>query len=185
MSEFDPFGLRNAPRIEHAIIDEETQMMRYLADIAMADLELLPPESARRVRPDSLLAQYRADVAARHVVEGDGGTADDPAPYSLDQERSMGTGVMTTGPKVAEFLGVAITRDEIDPTARAAFEDAAGPDVQLTGIEYFAAHTRAEFTFTCFGRTQVMGTKVDAPIQELAARVGAHAADWASKKKAG
>lgn len=44
-------------------------MQRYLADIAMADLELLPPESARRVRPGGLLEQYQKIAAAEHAVE--------------------------------------------------------------------------------------------------------------------
>lgn len=68
MSDFDPDGT-GAPRIEHAIVDEQTQLQRYLADIAMADLELLPPESARRVRPGGLLEQYRAIAAAQHAAE--------------------------------------------------------------------------------------------------------------------
>lgn len=114
MSEFDPFAGPGAPRIEHAIVDEETQMMRYLADIAMADLELLPPESARKVRPDSLLASYRADVAARHKIEESGGVALDPAPGIVDglvvvagsDDKIMavvGSGKMYGGPQVAEF----------------------------------------------------------------------------------
>lgn len=43
--------------------------MRYLAEIAMADIEMLPPESNRRVRPGSLLAQYKVDVAERRALE--------------------------------------------------------------------------------------------------------------------
>lgn len=103
MSEFDPFAAGNMPRIEHAIIDEETQTMRYLAEIAKEDLALLPPESARKVRPDSLLASYRADVAARHAAEANGGTAPDPAPEAVDIGASVGTGVLVIGPQVAEF----------------------------------------------------------------------------------
>lgn len=67
MGVFDaPDGM---PRIEHAIVDEETVMQRYLADVAMEDILLSPPMSARRVRPGSLLAQYRQDVAERQVQE--------------------------------------------------------------------------------------------------------------------
>jgi hypothetical protein len=66
MTDFDP---ASAPRIEHAIVDEETQTQRYLAEIAMEDLRLLPDPSARRVRPGSLLDKYKKDVAAQHAQE--------------------------------------------------------------------------------------------------------------------
>ena len=68
MNDFDPNG-PGAPRIEHAIVDEQMQLQQYLADIAMADLELLPPESERRVRPGGLLAQYRTYAAEQHAIE--------------------------------------------------------------------------------------------------------------------
>jgi hypothetical protein len=80
MSDFDPFSPGNALRIEHAIVDEETQMQRYLAEIAMEDLRLLPDPSARKVRPDSLLAAYMSHVAVRLTIEADAPLSDTPLP---------------------------------------------------------------------------------------------------------
>ena|SRR5688572_2924964 len=57
------------PRIEHAVVDEETQMQRYLAEVAMEDIALLPHPSARRVRPGGLLDQYRKLADAEHAIE--------------------------------------------------------------------------------------------------------------------
>ena len=65
-----PFDIpEGMPRIEHAIVDEETQMMRYLAELAMEDIALLPHPSARRVRPGSLAAQYQEYVKREHALE--------------------------------------------------------------------------------------------------------------------
>ena len=63
-------------RVDHVQVDEETQTLRYLADIAMMDLELLPDPSKRRVREGSLAEAYQNDVAARHALE----KANDAAP---------------------------------------------------------------------------------------------------------
>ncbi|HNB27200.1 MAG TPA: hypothetical protein PLR41_09600 [Alphaproteobacteria bacterium] len=65
----DPFTAPDGSRIVSTIIDEETQLQRYLVDMALTDLELLPDPSRRRVRPGSLAEAYRTDVAARHAIE--------------------------------------------------------------------------------------------------------------------
>jgi hypothetical protein len=61
MSEFIP------PRMDHVIIDEETQMQKYLAEIAMEDLLLL--SGTRRERPNGLMAQYKRNVAVDLAAE--------------------------------------------------------------------------------------------------------------------
>lgn len=185
MSGFDPFGPGNAPRIEHAIIDEETQMMRYLAEIAMADLELLPPESARRVRPDSLLAAYRTRAASRLIVEEENsGTADNPLPDSV------------SAIEVSEFIkpegGDEVSKlPPTDPVISAAFSEGCGANVKLIGVEDFDSGPRTEFTFDASGRIGVVGIKFDAKAtrggyssrEEAAAVAGKRAADWAARKK--
>lgn len=60
------------PKIEHAIVDEEVQMQRYLADIAMEDMLL--STSGRRERPNGMLAAYRQyadEEHAKHEHVGD------------------------------------------------------------------------------------------------------------------
>lgn len=65
----DPFTTPDGSRIVSTIIDEETQLQRYLVDMALTDLEMLPDPSRRRVRPGSLAEAYRTDVPARHAIE--------------------------------------------------------------------------------------------------------------------
>lgn len=55
------------PRLEHVMVDEETQMQKYLAEIAMEDLLLA--SGTRTERPDGLLAQYKRMVAVEHEKE--------------------------------------------------------------------------------------------------------------------
>lgn len=59
-------GQDGAPHVQ---VDQDMQMMQYLADIAMEDLALLPDPSRRRVREGSLAAQYQADALSRHRAE--------------------------------------------------------------------------------------------------------------------
>lgn len=61
MSTFDP------PRLEHVIIDEEMQMQRYLAEIAMEDILL--SGGKRTERPDGMMARYRKYAEERHAQE--------------------------------------------------------------------------------------------------------------------
>ena len=67
MSDFIP------PRMEHVVIDEQQQMQKYLAEIAMEDLLLATGK--RTERPDGLMASYKKIVAAQHEAEAAGGAA--------------------------------------------------------------------------------------------------------------
>ncbi len=60
---FDP------PRLEHVVIDEETQMQRYLAEIAMEDILLAGGK--RRERPNGLMAQYKRWASDLDATEAD------------------------------------------------------------------------------------------------------------------
>lgn len=65
----DPFTAPDGSLITAAVVDEQMQMQRYLVEMALMDLEMLPDPSKRLVRPGSLLAAYQADVAARQAAE--------------------------------------------------------------------------------------------------------------------
>jgi hypothetical protein len=61
-----PFDIpEGMPRIEHAAVDEQAQMMRYLAEMAMEDIALLP-DTPRGDRFGTL-ARHKAGQAAREA----------------------------------------------------------------------------------------------------------------------
>ncbi len=92
VSEFIP------PRMEHVVIDEETQMQRYLAEIAMEDLLLL--SGKRREWPGGLMAQYRRTVAER------GGVTDGMGIAPEDREITTVDGrIMASDSVVVDFEG--------------------------------------------------------------------------------
>lgn len=72
----DPFTAPDGSLITAAVVDEQMQMQRYLVEMALMDLEMLPDPSRRRVRPGSLAEAYRTDVAARHAIEAKNEAAD-------------------------------------------------------------------------------------------------------------
>lgn len=80
MSDFIP------PRMEHVIIDEETQMQRYLADIAMEDILLTGGK--RTERPGGLMAQYRRLAAAELAAEAAGKSTEWPDWHRLTMDLS-------------------------------------------------------------------------------------------------
>lgn len=99
----DPFGPDVAmPRIDHVMVDEQVQMQRYLAEIALEDLRLLPDPSARRVRPGSLLDQYQKTAAAEHAAEAAGAPTHGPAD-EIDTAATVGTGAIVMRPAVSDF----------------------------------------------------------------------------------
>lgn len=96
MSDFKP------PEMTHVVIDEDMQMQKYLADIAMEDIMLSPPPSAREDRPGGLMAQYRKMVADQHAIEAAGG--DVPAVEEVDIGATVGLGGgFVTRPAVIDF----------------------------------------------------------------------------------
>lgn len=94
-----PFDIpEGVPRLEHAIVDEQTQMTRYLAEIAMEDIALLPHPSARRVRPGGLLDQYRKSAEAEHAAEAANARAEVAAIEEIVVSEVSRTSVPPVGP---------------------------------------------------------------------------------------
>lgn len=92
MTEFIP------PRMEHVVIDEEMQMQKYLAEIAMEDLLLAPDK--RTERPDGLMARYK-----REIAKNGGVTQDNPMAEEIDGGAAVGLGVIVKVPVVIDFGG--------------------------------------------------------------------------------
>lgn len=69
MTGADDPAFAGVPDMTHVVIDSDLQMQKYLADIAMEDILLSPPASARKERPDGLMAKYRKSAAAEHAIE--------------------------------------------------------------------------------------------------------------------
>ena len=97
MTDFAP------PRLEHVVIDEQQQMQKYLADIAMEDLLLATGK--RTERPNGLMAKYKNSVAAQHASEETGGSAN-PMAEEIDIGATIGLGGgLVKVPAVVDFEG--------------------------------------------------------------------------------
>jgi hypothetical protein len=83
-----PFDIpEGMPRIEHAIVDEETQMMRYLAEIAMEDIRLLP-DTPRGDRTGTL-ARHKAIYANRETPDDMELTDEEYAKIDIDRNKGL------------------------------------------------------------------------------------------------